>query len=207
MAILKIRRYSRSDGEWIQEFDIPDGDMTVLHAIQIAGEMDDTLAYTQGCRYRYCGLCSVMINDRPRPACLTRFTDSTLVEPLKNLDVIRDLVVDRGFILQFLSGLDFSVNELDLDEFKRLKIPDELFMISRCNDCLCCISTCNNYKGAHEPWRFVKLLNLHLNPFYHPGDIREEREILHRCEDCMKCYCVHGINLGKVIRMLSEIMR
>ncbi len=203
MAILKVRRYSKSEGEWTQEFEIPDGDLTVLNAIEIAGEMDRTLAFTRGCRYRYCGMCSVMVNGKPRPACLAHFREDTVVEPLKNLDVIRDLVIDRKFIFEFLTDLEFSVNELNKNGFEKLNIPEELFMISRCNDCLCCISTCERYSGNYEPWRFVKLLNLHLNPFYSLEKTRDET--LEKCLDCMKCYCVHGINLRKVIKKLSDL--
>ena len=206
MAILKIRRFSRRKGEWIQEYEIESENITLLKALEIAREQDPTLAFTRGCRYKYCGLCSVMVDGRPRPACLTEFRNNMLVESLKNLDTVRDLVIDRKFIFEFLSRIEFTINSLEKDDFEPLDIPEELYMISRCNDCLCCISTCICYSGNYEPWSLVKILNLYLNPFYSTEKTGVER-IIEKCSNCMKCYCVHGISLKRVIKLLSELSK
>jgi len=91
----------------------------VLEALfQIQDEQDSSLAFRYSCRGAVCGSCAMLINKKQRLACRTQISeivgervltispfgpiakpefktgDDILVEPLPNLPVIKDLIVD-----------------------------------------------------------------------------------------------------------------
>lgn len=75
---------------------------TVLDVVSwIQREADPTLAYRFACRVGMCGSCAVMANGLPRWACRTRVEVAAprgqlVLAPLRNLPVIKDLVVDMA---------------------------------------------------------------------------------------------------------------
>jgi fumarate reductase iron-sulfur subunit len=68
----------------------------VLFAVQ--RYLDSTLAFRVSCRAGICGSCAVRVDGRERLACQAPLSllrgDAVRVEPLRNLPVLRDLVVD-----------------------------------------------------------------------------------------------------------------
>jgi succinate dehydrogenase / fumarate reductase iron-sulfur subunit len=91
---------SQDDEPHYQEYtlDVPEG-MTVLEALlRIQAEQDGSLAFRYACRGAVCGSCAIVINGRVDLACRTqvRGLDAKVVtlEPLANLPVLKDLIVD-----------------------------------------------------------------------------------------------------------------
>jgi len=79
----------------VYEFPFEPG-MSVLDvAFYIYEEVDGTFSFSYCCRNSHCGLCGAKINRRPGLMCRERATPELLLEPLDNLPVIRDLMVDR----------------------------------------------------------------------------------------------------------------
>jgi succinate dehydrogenase / fumarate reductase iron-sulfur subunit len=73
--------------------------LTVLAVLlRIRDEIDGTLAFRCSCRSAVCGSCAMVINGKLDLACRTQVaifnTDTIILEPLPNFEVIRDLVVD-----------------------------------------------------------------------------------------------------------------
>jgi succinate dehydrogenase / fumarate reductase, iron-sulfur subunit len=70
--------------------------LTVL--LRIRDELDGTVAFRSSCRSAVCGSCAMVINGKIDLACRTQasfFDSQTIVlEPLPNLNIIKDLVVD-----------------------------------------------------------------------------------------------------------------
>jgi len=66
--------------------------LEVLNDIKI--NQDKTLSFSSGCRSSVCGSCSMRVNGREVLACSYKVQDGDSVEPLKNAEVLRDLVVD-----------------------------------------------------------------------------------------------------------------
>ncbi|MES4785096.1 MAG: succinate dehydrogenase/fumarate reductase iron-sulfur subunit, partial [Nitrospiraceae bacterium] len=73
---------------------------TVLDGlIRIKNEQDGTLSFRYSCRSAICGSCAMMINGHEKLACKTSVRKELerhgqiVVAPLKNLPVIKDLVV------------------------------------------------------------------------------------------------------------------
>jgi succinate dehydrogenase / fumarate reductase iron-sulfur subunit len=78
--------------------DVTEG-MTILEALlRIQAEQDGSLAFRYACRGAVCGSCAMVINGRIDLACRTQVrgleTKTVTVEPLPNLRVLKDLVVD-----------------------------------------------------------------------------------------------------------------
>lgn len=88
-----------------QTFQVPARDnQTVLDVVtEIQRRQDPTLTYRFACRVGVCGSCAMMVNGEPRWTCRTHVkkvigagagTKSLVLEPLRNLPVIKDLASD-----------------------------------------------------------------------------------------------------------------
>jgi len=97
---VEIQRGSSKDN-YNQLFDVPAYEsQTVLDVVSwIQQNTDPTLSYRFACRVGMCGSCAMMVNGVPRWTCRTHIskvlTDNKVtIAPLRNLPVIKDLVVD-----------------------------------------------------------------------------------------------------------------
>ncbi|MCJ7765347.1 MAG: 2Fe-2S iron-sulfur cluster-binding protein, partial [Thiovulaceae bacterium] len=131
---------------------------------EIKTKQDSTLSFASGCRSSVCGSCAVRVNGKEVLACAYKPEAGDLVEPLKNMPLIRDLVVDMEKALGFnkvarawagngaeavaLSPEDAEVNEVQSD----------------CILCGACYSACPVYAVNSEfigpfaltrSWRYV----------------------------------------------------
>jgi succinate dehydrogenase / fumarate reductase iron-sulfur subunit len=101
MATYRIK-LARSDPAAVKHFTLElDSRMTVLDALFIIQrEHDPSLSFRCSCRVGMCGTCAMRVNWMPRLACQTRVetlqADAITIEPLANLPVSKDLVVDLG---------------------------------------------------------------------------------------------------------------
>lgn len=104
MTTIRVRRFNPNKlnlGIYLEDFelDIKSG-MTILDCLlEIKNKQDGSLTFRKSCRSGICGSCAVMINGVARLACKTQAMEVVrdgiiLIEPLKNLPVIKDLVVD-----------------------------------------------------------------------------------------------------------------
>ena len=108
----KIRRLDprKSDQPWDQEYDVDAAPgQVVLYALhEIHDRQDPTLAYRYSCRGAICGSCAIRINGVAALACKTQMSgvakegDTVAIEPLMNLHVIRDLVVDQKPFFEYM---------------------------------------------------------------------------------------------------------
>lgn len=85
--------YKTYEVQWV-------GKGNVLQLVkQIHDEQDRTLAfYNFACGYKFCNGCMMTINGTATRACMTFVEPGQefVIEPLKTLPIIRDLVVDYG---------------------------------------------------------------------------------------------------------------
>ena len=102
MSTFRIRRFdpSRDEAPRYDEYalDVPEG-VTVLEALlRIQAEQDGTLAFRYSCRGAVCGSCAMVLNGEVGLACRTQVHELEggviTIEPLPNLPLVRDLVVD-----------------------------------------------------------------------------------------------------------------
>ncbi len=201
---------------WEESYTIPSTErMTALQALQyIYEKIDPTLGFEYSCRYGKCGLCGIEINMKPRLAC-TAFlkVGTTVLAPLQNLPIIRDLIIDREplqkllhdekiyFGSEVIKEKTLEVRNRKKNIFAPLQVPSELDSLLHCHECLCCHAACPGIERAAKditsfagPFVFVKLAQL----MHDPRDSADRRAQalnlgIKQCADCRSCYCPQGI--------------
>jgi fumarate reductase iron-sulfur subunit len=127
--ILKVSVWRGGAAGAFQVFEVPrHPSQTVLDVVTyIQRALDPTLAYRYACRVGMCGSCSMMVNDVPRWTCRTHIdrvskNNRLSVAPLRNLPVIRDLVVDmREFFDKWARAKgEFRGQQTKQDDFARV---------------------------------------------------------------------------------------
>jgi len=156
--------------------DVPEG-MTVLEALlRIQAEQDGSLAFRYACRGAVCGSCAMMINGREGLACRTQIHSlldeprtvyqgterreveeqaedvrTITVEPLRGLEVIKDLVVDMEPFFERFDAVEPWLQPDGPDpEHERLVEPEvwaEAEPYTNCILCACCYSVCPVAEG------------------------------------------------------------
>jgi len=126
---------------------------TILEALQyIKDNLDETLTFRHSCRMGICGSCGINVNGKPMLACYTQVldlgVDSVTLEPLSNMPVIKDLVVDiQPFFDTFKKIKTFLVKpEEELTkvvEFVQSPVDLKKYWdLTLCTKCSICYSAC-----------------------------------------------------------------
>ena len=146
-------------GDSYQEFEVPrQPSQTVLDVVTyIQRALDPTLAYRFACRVGMCGSCAMTVNGVPRWTCRTHVdkvvrNDQLEISPLRNLPVIRDLVVDmREFFDKWARAKgDFRGRQSRDDDFAQVS-PQSARRVSvdqgvECIGCGVCYAACDVVK-------------------------------------------------------------
>jgi succinate dehydrogenase/fumarate reductase iron-sulfur protein len=69
--------------------------MRILNALKALNDKGHNIAYRYGCEEWECGSCAILANGAPVLACKEEIQDGMVLEPLPDLPVSMDLVVDR----------------------------------------------------------------------------------------------------------------
>ena len=146
-------------GAAYEQFEVPrHPSQTVLDVvIYIQRVLDPSLAYRYACRVGMCGSCAMMVNDVPRWTCRTHVDrvakdDSLTIGPLRNLPVIRDLVVDmREFFDKWARAKgDFRSRQTKEDDFAPVPPSSEPRQLAdaaiECIGCGVCYAACDVVK-------------------------------------------------------------
>ncbi|MCK4439503.1 succinate dehydrogenase/fumarate reductase iron-sulfur subunit, partial [Candidatus Bathyarchaeota archaeon] len=127
--------------------------MTLLEALMyIKDNFDETLSFRHSCRMGICGSCGIMVNGQPMLACYTQVlhlnSDSVVIEPLQNMPVIKDLVVDVQPFFDTYNRIKTVLIKPE-DESKKpeesIQAPSELkrfWDLTLCTKCAICYSSC-----------------------------------------------------------------
>jgi succinate dehydrogenase / fumarate reductase iron-sulfur subunit len=126
---------------------------TILDALlYIKDNLDGTLTFRHSCRMGQCGSCGIIINGKPMLACYTQVlhlgSDSLVIEPLSNMPVIKDLVVDiQPFFDTYKRVKLFLIKpEEDLKKPQEfVQMPTDLkkyWDLTLCTKCSLCYSAC-----------------------------------------------------------------
>ena len=146
-------------GAAYEQFEVPrHPSQTVLDVVTyIQRVLDPSLAYRYACRVGMCGSCAMMVNDVPRWTCRTHVDrvakdDSLTIGPLRNLPVIRDLVVDmREFFDKWARAKgDFRGRQTKHDDFAPVPPSSEPRQLAdagiECIGCGVCYAACDVVK-------------------------------------------------------------
>ncbi len=123
---------------------VPD-DAYVLDALEAAEHEDPTLLFRHACHHASCGSCGLRLNGRERLACVTRVAEVAprgrilKLEPLRNLPLLGDLLVDHQPLFSRIGAVDLPpvrVAELQATAEAR---P---MRFENCIECGLCLSAC-----------------------------------------------------------------
>jgi len=160
-----LRSSRRGQSGHYETYEVPTGPgMTVLDALfKIQETHDGSLAFRYSCRGAVCGSCAMTINREPRLACRTQvegltrmkpmglslfkglekavdwdWANEILIEPLPNLPVTKDLVVDQTKFFEAYRKIKpwFEPNESET-AFSKV-MPDQAERIDRYLNCILC---------------------------------------------------------------------
>lgn len=116
---------------------------------QIKWEQDGTFTYRRSCAHGICGSDAVLLNGVNRLACSVLVQDlgeSITIEPIRGLEVIRDLVVDMDpFFDSFKAILPYFINddiEPSLERLQTIEERDRFDDATKCILCACCTTSC-----------------------------------------------------------------
>ncbi len=153
---VQVRRYRPDTGEAprLVSYEVPWGqDTSVLDALTwIKDNLDPTLAFRWSCRMAICGSCGFMLNGQPRLGCEQFVRDYApgplRVEPLENMAVERDLVVDLEPFMTALTAVRPWVipdPDVPLDGPGNRQTPEQMLAFhdyAMCINCLLCYAAC-----------------------------------------------------------------
>ena len=127
---------------------------TVLDVLlKVIRDHDHTLSVRYSCRMGICGSCAMMINGRPRLACMTNaisLGDTLIIEPLRNFEPIKDLMVDMNSFFSKHRSVKPWLIRLDEEEqftakkeyLQKPEEVDEYRIYSLCVKCGVCVAAC-----------------------------------------------------------------
>ena len=142
------------------EFEVPAYDnQTVLDVVSwVQQHADPTLSYRFACRVGMCGSCAMMVNGVPRWTCRTHVSkvldgNSVTIGPLRNLLVVKDLVVDMDpFFDKWVaaegvhhdsSTRDDPIAQVDAESQERQAANAGI----ECINCSVCYAACDTVAG------------------------------------------------------------
>jgi succinate dehydrogenase / fumarate reductase, iron-sulfur subunit len=225
---IRIRRYDPESGQpayWDEHTIQLEPHRSVLEAIlQAKGRFDGSIGIRCSCRAAICGSCGVRVNGQPGLACHTHLDKALAgakdgvieVEPMGNMPVIKDLIVDMDAVhwKKIRRVTPWLLNQEPIPE--REYVVDARAMVDvtqsmACIQCGACVSDCLSMEvdpdfigpaALAKAYRFVG----------DPRDAQQKERLEHLSEDpggiydCTHCFkCIDACPKG--VAPMSQIMR
>ncbi|MBI4292617.1 MAG: 4Fe-4S dicluster domain-containing protein [Betaproteobacteria bacterium] len=192
-----------------ETFEVPlEREMRVLDVLDYAVDnCGVAVGYRWFCGVKRCGQCGVSVNGKPVLACWEKATPNMVIEPLPNMPVIRDLVVDRSALEQAT---------LELEPCLKRKAPyetfpeplthtdfEDAFKLMNCIECYVCSAACPVFTDANHrefagPASLVQLAKVALHPKDEGDRVAAAlKGDIYACVSCYECsnVCPVGINV------------
>ncbi len=228
---LKLRRYDPQSGEapYYEEFNVDlEPHRSVLEAIlQVKAQQDGSVGIRCSCRAAICGSCGVKINGKAGLACHTHLDKAAnsgvnadgrtiLVEPMGNMPVIKDLIVDMDAVhwkkIQRVTPWLLAKEPVPEREYI---VPHEnmvdVTQTMACIQCGACVSDCLSMEvdplfvgpaASAKAYRFVGDPR-DAQQYERLKDLAEDKHGIYDCTHCFNCIeaCPKGV------APMSQIMR
>lgn len=215
-------KIKRSDGAraYEQDFEVPYSEhMRILDALNYIADHDaPDLAFRWFCGSKMCGTCGIRMNGREVLACWEAVLPEMVLEPLRNLSVIRDLVVDRA---PFADRVASYEPWIERDE-PYPGFPEQLShrdmrnasVAMTCIGCMACYSACpviglGELTPFDGPAPLVQLAQTALDPRQSTEKVR--RTLAHvdvfSCVSCYKCEEVCPAHIPIVSQIIEPLKR
>jgi len=200
--------------------------MTVLEGLWKVKELHSpTLAWRSSCRMGVCGSCGMLINGKPRLACNTQVTelesDTVVVAPLPNFDIVRDLVPELGpmiakhqELMPYVIREDVQEREHPTGEFFQSAHELEAYLqFTYCIKCGCCMAACPTFATDATYSGPMPLGQAHrYNSDSRDGGFKARKLVLAsevgpwRCHYAGECsrVCPKGVDPAKAIQLMKR---
>ncbi len=176
--------------------------------IYIHQHLDSCLSFRFNCKGRHCGECAMMINGTPGLSCEVSMSRDLVLEPLKHLPLVKDLVIHRTEVckktIESLPRIGVHNKKGDSLRAVPLEVVDRVVLLDRCIQCLCCLSVCPVYKKGGKD--FVGPMGLlamaaSLTKSSNFGTYKEAS----LCTECSRCehVCPRRIPILQAMRRLK----
>ena len=191
--------------------------MRVLDALNwIAENKAGDLAYRWFCGSKMCGTCAVRMNGREVLACWEAVEPEMTIEPLRNLPVVRDLVVDRApferKVAELEPWLERPAPYAGFPEPLSHKDMKNASKALDCIGCMCCYSACpviglGDLTDFAGPAPLVQLGQTALDPRNDPAKVARSlaRTGIFHCVSCYKCEEVCPAGIPIVSRVIEPL--
>jgi succinate dehydrogenase / fumarate reductase, iron-sulfur subunit len=237
---LRIRRYTPESGEaatW-QDFPIElDGHRSVLDGIlQAKDRLDGSIGIRCSCRAAICGSCGVRVNGKPALACHTHLDEAAktahgmgwnppdegqttpviTVEPMGNMPVLKDLIVDMDAVhwAKIQRVTPWLIPEGEPPQREYIVPAESMIDVTQtmaCIQCGACVSDCLSMEvdplfigpaALAKAYRFVG----DPRDGQHYERLKDLSEDPHGIYDCTHCFnCIEACPKG--VAPMSQIMR
>jgi fumarate reductase (CoM/CoB) subunit B len=216
---IKVRRSETQAGhDAYQRFDVPYQKwMRVLDALNwIADNAAPDLGFRWFCGSKMCGTCAVRMNGREVLACWEAVEPDMVIEPLRNLTVVRDLVVDRSRYEDKVAKLQPWIERREPypgfpEPLTHNQMKDASSALD-CISCMCCYSACpviglGDLTDFAGPAPLVQLGQTALDPRNDPEKVRRSLELtgIFNCVSCYKCEEVCPAHIPIVTHIIEPL--
>ncbi|GAB6072959.1 succinate dehydrogenase/fumarate reductase iron-sulfur subunit [Venenivibrio stagnispumantis] len=213
--IVKIKRFD-GNTERIDTFDIDIEERTTILEVleKIKNYFEPSLSYRAQCRASICGTCAVKVNDTHILACKTKAKDmakdnTIFIEPVSNLPVIKDLVVEQSIF--YIDKLKKAKPWFEPKEQFEPVYPKDLEIYDKETDCILCgicynVCPAVNTDKEFSPINFVKIFRFWKDK---NDKLQDERVIIaneNHITSCIHCkYC--SLSCPKNIPVETDILQ
>jgi succinate dehydrogenase / fumarate reductase, iron-sulfur subunit len=225
---LRIRRYDPESGappHWADYRVELEGHRSVLDGILEAKAREDgSIGIRCSCQAAICGSCGVRVNGQARLACNTKLSDASVrarddaieVEPMGNMPVIKDLIVNMDAVhwKKIQRVVPWLLPAGEPPEREYVVSPESMIDVTQsmaCIQCGACVSDCLSLEvdplfigpaALAKAYRFVG----------DPRDAQDEQRLRDLAEDPHGIYdCTHCFNCIQVcpkgVAPMNQIMR
>lgn len=222
---IRVRRFNpevSEDVTW-QDFQVTMfGTDRVLDALhKIKWEHDGSLTFRRSCAHGVCGSDAMRINGRNRLACKTLIKDLNInepitVEPIKGLEVEKDLVVDMNPFYQAYRDIKPFLIAGDKPEKERIQSAEQRARFddtTKCILCAACTTSCPVFWTDGQYFGPAAIVNAHRFIFDSRDegaevrlDILNDKEGVWRCRTTFNCTeaCPRGIQVTRAVAEVKQ---
>jgi succinate dehydrogenase / fumarate reductase iron-sulfur subunit len=241
---LKIRRFDPQSGQaayWDEHsVELPETQSVLDAILKVRDEQDGSLGIRCSCQQAICGSCGVRMNGKPGLACNTHLEEAAkrghnigwnppdegqqapviTVEPMGNMPVIRDLIVDMDAVhwKKIQRVTPWLINKEPVPEREYIVPHDNMVDVTQtmaCIQCGACVSDCLAMEvdpGFVGPAALAKSYRFVGDPrdaqqFERLKDLAEDESGIYDCTHCFNCIdaCPKGVEPMNQIMRLRRI--
>ena len=165
--ILHVKRFCPENPSGASDvaYEIALEEATLLEMLEfIKTKIDPTLSFAHECRSSVCGSCAMRVNGKEVLACTYKPKEGDLVEPLRNMPNIRDLVVDMEPSLtcnakaHAYGSVNDEIKEISTKEAHQNALQSDCILCGSCYSACPVLAVNENFLGPFaltRNWRYV----------------------------------------------------